>query len=186
MDATVVYGTTDFKFKNTRKYPVKIVASAKNGVATVSIYGIKEEKEYTFSFRTTTISTMPTSTKYVDDPTVPQGIEKVKQKGANGKKTETYMIKMLDGKVVSTTLLSKDTYDPMQKIVIRGTKGATTNNSTNTTQNTTNTTTEKTQTTNKTETTQQEQAPKTETPTQATPQTTEKEQSKEDKEQTSN
>ena len=28
MDATVVYGMTDFKFKNTRKYPVKIFASA--------------------------------------------------------------------------------------------------------------------------------------------------------------
>ncbi len=127
MDATVVYGTTDFKFKNTRKYPVKIVASAKNGVAVVSIYGIKEETEYTFSFRTVTISTLPTSTKYVDDPTLAAGTEKIKQKGANGKKTETYMYKMLNGKVISTTLLSKDTYDPMQKIIIRGTKGLQTN-----------------------------------------------------------
>lgn len=133
MDATVVYGMTDFKFKNTRSYPIKIVASAKNGVATVSIYGIKEEKEYTFSFRTVTVSSIPTSTRYVDDPTLPVGTEKVKQKGANGRKTETYMTKMLDGKVVSTTLLSKDTYDAMQKIILRGTKGvASTSSDTNT------------------------------------------------------
>ena len=84
MDATVVYGMTDFKFKNTRKYPVKIIASAKNGVATVSLYGIKESEEYTFSFRTVTVSTIPTSIKYVDDPTLVVGTEKVKQKGANG------------------------------------------------------------------------------------------------------
>ena len=47
-DATVVYGLTDFKFKNTRQYPVRISASARNGIATISIYGIKEENEYTF------------------------------------------------------------------------------------------------------------------------------------------
>lgn len=125
MDATVVYGMTDFKFKNTRKYPVKIIASAKNGVATVSVYGIKESEEYTFSFRTVTVSTIPTSTKYIDDATLPAGTEKVKQKGANGKKTETYMTKMLNGKIVETKILSRDTYDAMQRIVLRGTKGAT-------------------------------------------------------------
>lgn len=125
MDATVVYGMTDFKFKNTRKYPVKIIASAKNGVATVSVYGIKESEEYTFSFRTVTVSTIPTSTKYIDDATLPAGTEKVKQKGANGKKTETYMTKMLNGKIVETKIISRDTYDAMQRIVLRGIKGAT-------------------------------------------------------------
>ena len=171
MDATVVYGMTDFKFKNTRKYPVKIIASAKNGVATVSVYGIKESEEYTFSFRTVTVSTIPTSTKYIDDATLPVGTEKVKQKGANGKKTETYMTKMLNGKIVETKILSRDTYDAMQRIVLRGTKGATnttttennktTNNSGTTGGNTSNkgtetqpTTTqpEKTNTTNNTKT----------------------------------
>ncbi len=126
MDATVVYGMTDFKFKNTRKYPIKIIASAKNGVATVSLYGIKEAEEYTFSFRTVTVSTLPTSTKYVEDPTLAAGVEVVQQKGANGRKTETYMTKMLNGKVISTTVLSRDTYDAMQKIIRRGTKGAAT------------------------------------------------------------
>ena len=45
-DATVYYGSIDFVFKNTRKYPIKIVTNSKNGVCKVSIYGIKEEKEY--------------------------------------------------------------------------------------------------------------------------------------------
>ena len=45
-DATVVYGSLDFKFKNTRKYPVKLEAYIKSGVATVSIYGLKEDVEY--------------------------------------------------------------------------------------------------------------------------------------------
>ena len=125
-DATVVYGVTDFKFKNTRKYPVRIVASANNGIATISMYGIKEENEYTFKFSTKTVASIPTTTKYVEDASLPAGTEKVKQKGANGLKTETYITKMLNGKVISTKILSKDTYDAMQRIVLKGTSGSTT------------------------------------------------------------
>lgn len=130
-DATVVYGAIDFKFKNTRKFPVRIVASAKNGIATVSMFGIKEENEYTFSFSTKTVGTIPSTTKYEEDATLPEGTEKVKQKGANGLKTETYITKMLNGKAVSTTLLSKDTYDAMARIIIRSTKGDTSNTAPN-------------------------------------------------------
>lgn len=129
-DATVVYGLTDFKFKNTRTYAIKIKASVSNGIATVSIYGIKEENEYTTSFETKTISTIPFTVKYVDDATLNAGTEKIKQKGTNGLISETYMIKSLNGKVVSRELLSRDTYSAMQKIVLKGTK-ATTNNSNN-------------------------------------------------------
>lgn len=126
-DATVVYGATDFKFKNTRNFPVKIVASAKNGIATVSMFGIKEENEYTFSFSTKTVASIPFTTKYEEDATLPAGTEKVKRKGVNGLKTETYITKMLNGKVVSTTLLSKDTYDAMTKVIIKATKEETPN-----------------------------------------------------------
>lgn len=126
-DATVVYGATDFKFKNTRNFPVKIVASAKNGIATVSLFGIKEENEYTFSFSTKTVASIPFTTKYEEDATLPAGTEKVKRKGVNGLKTETYITKMLNGKVISTTLLSKDTYDAMTKVIIKATKEETPN-----------------------------------------------------------
>ena len=121
-DATVAYGVTDFKFKNSRKYAIKIKASASNGVATIEIFGIKEEVEYQISFDTKTISTIPYTVKYIDDNTLKTGTEVVKQKGANGIVTETYLIKSLNGQVVSNTLLSKDTYSDMQRIVLRGTK----------------------------------------------------------------
>ena len=128
-DATVVYGSTDFKFKNTRQYPIRIIATANAGIATISIYGIKEENEYTFKFSTKTISTIPYSTQYIDDSTLPQGTEVVKQKGANGLITQTYISKYLNGKLISTELLSRDTYSAMTRIVRRGT-GAVTNSST--------------------------------------------------------
>lgn len=132
-DATVVYGVTDFKFKNTRQYPVRMIASAKNGIATVSLYGIKEENEYTFSFNTKTIATIPYTTQYQEDASLTAGKEVIKQKGTNGLTTETYITKMLNGKVVSTTLLSRDTYSAMTRIVIKGTKETTSQTQDNTT-----------------------------------------------------
>ena len=139
-DATVVYGSTDFKFKNIRSYPIRIVASAQNGVATVTFYGIKEEQEYEFTITPKVIATIPYTTKYIDDNTLEEGKEVVEQKGTNGLKTKTYITKMLNGKVISTTLLSTDTYSAMTRIVRRGTKKvntvpATTNETKKTTTN---------------------------------------------------
>ena len=45
-DATVVYGAQDFKFKNTRNYPIKIICSVNNGIAKFDIYGLRESNEY--------------------------------------------------------------------------------------------------------------------------------------------
>ena len=149
-DATVVYGSTDFKFKNTRSYPIRIVASAQNGVATVTFYGIKEEQEYEFTITPKVIATIPYTTKYIDDNTLEEGKEVVEQKGTNGLKTKTYITKMLNGKVISTTLLSTDTYSAMTRIVRRGTKKVTTvPATTNETKKTTTNQNNKTQNTNK-------------------------------------
>ena len=163
-DATVVYGSTDFRFKNTRTYPVKIIASAKNGIATVSIFGIKEaDREYTYSFSTETVSTIPYTTKYVEDSSLAAGKEVVKQKGANGLVTKTYMTKRLDGKVVSTELLSKDTYSAMQRIVNRGTAKTTSNQSSSNTPEPVTTNPETNQEETVTQKEPEQQAPDTET-----------------------
>lgn len=45
-DATVAWGSTDFKFENRRDYPIKIESSVSGGVAKVSIYGLKTNEDY--------------------------------------------------------------------------------------------------------------------------------------------
>lgn len=136
-DATVSWGFLDFKFKNTRTYPIKIVATAKNGIAKVSFYGIKEETEYEVVIQSKVLSYIPYSVKYIEDSTLEEGKEKVVQSGYNGCKSEAYRILKLNGKVVSKTLLSRDTYDPMQKIVRIGTKKTTTTTTTKNNESTT-------------------------------------------------
>ena len=120
-DATVVWGSQDFKFKNTRKYPVRITATVQGGVATVQVWGLKEEVEYDITIETKKISTIAYTTQYIQDASLPAGEQKVVQNGSNGRKVEAYKVKRLNGKVVSTTLLSKDTYNAMKKIVHVGT-----------------------------------------------------------------
>lgn len=122
-DATVVYGAIDFKFKNTRKYPIKIKSTVSGGVARVQIYGMKEETEYEVKIETKITGSIPMKTVYEDDTTLEKGKEKVEQKGHNGTYSEAYKVVYLNGKVVSRTLLSKDKYNQMSTIIKRGTKG---------------------------------------------------------------
>lgn len=123
-DATVSWGSIDFKFKNSREYPIKIEARAKNGVCEMSIYGIKEEKEYKVEIESNVLSYIPYTTKYENDSSLTEGKEVVEQSGYNGCTSEAYRVLKLNGEVVSRTLLSKDTYDPMTRIIKRGTKKA--------------------------------------------------------------
>lgn len=86
-DATVVYGAIDFKFKNTRDYPIKITCSVSNGIATFNIYGLRNDNEYDVE-----ISSRVTGTT------------------ANAIYSEAYRILKQNGQVVKSELLSRDTY----------------------------------------------------------------------------
>ena len=45
-DATVAYGSLDFRFKNNRSYPIKIASSVQGGYCTVQIYGLRTDDDY--------------------------------------------------------------------------------------------------------------------------------------------
>lgn len=45
-DATVAYGSLDFRFKNSRSYPIKIDSKVENGYCTVRIYGLRMEDDF--------------------------------------------------------------------------------------------------------------------------------------------
>lgn len=120
-DATVSYGSLDFQFKNTRKYPIKIVASVSNGIATASIYGLKEDPEYTVQITHARTGSIPFSVEEIPDPELPAGETVVKQNGSNGCRSVAYKEIYLDGVLVSKELLSSDTYSAMNRIIRVGT-----------------------------------------------------------------
>ena len=116
-DATVVYGAYDFKFKNTRKYPIMLKTSIGSGVARIDVFGIKEDVEYEVEISSKILSYTPFKVVRENDSSLAPGKERVAQNGMNGCKSITYKILKLNGKEVSRTLLSSDTYDPMNKII---------------------------------------------------------------------
>lgn len=116
-DATVVYGTQDFRFKNSRTYPIKIEANVANGIAEFKIHGIKEEVEYEIKIIPVTTQTIPYETEYVPDPTLVPGQQVIKQAGHSGYKVTTYIEKRLAGAVISKEVLSNDTYKAMKTVI---------------------------------------------------------------------
>ena len=86
-DATVAWGSTDFQFKNTRDYPIKIEVDVSGGVASVGIYGLLTDDEYDISITTKTVKST-SSTLVVD----------------------SFKVYKRDGQVVNTEKLYRDTY----------------------------------------------------------------------------
>lgn len=123
-DATVVWGAKDFKFVNSRSYPIKIEASVSNGIAEFKFHGIAEETEYEIKIIPVVTSSIPFSVVYEDDPTLPAGVEHLKQGGHAGCRVTTYKEVRLNGTTISKDIITTDTYSPMKKIIVRGIAGA--------------------------------------------------------------
>lgn len=86
-DAMVSIGSQDFQFKNNRNYPIKVIATTGPGTITCKILGLKQDTEYDVKLYSRVISKTDTKTK-----------------------VETYKLLYLNGKEVSRTWLSTDTY----------------------------------------------------------------------------
>ena len=116
-DATVVWGTKDFKFKNSRSYPIKIEASVRNGIAEFKIHGVQEEKEYEIRILPVTTGSIPYTTSYIQDPTLAPGQQIVSQAGHAGYRVTTYKEVRYNGEVISKDVITNDTYKPMQTVI---------------------------------------------------------------------
>ncbi|MGI5963276.1 MAG: VanW family protein [Lawsonibacter sp.] len=95
MDATVWYGSTDFRFKNNTDYPIKIVTESydKGGERklTVKIYGTNVDGSYAIPERVQSNWIQP-GTSYVADESVPRGtlVLDKKQNSYRGRTAHTY------------------------------------------------------------------------------------------------
>ncbi|MDO8685620.1 MAG: VanW family protein [Clostridiales bacterium] len=123
-DATVSYGTQDFKFKNSTPWPVKISAwVTKENRVYFSIEGTNlNPPERTLGYEGKTIKTIDFKLKYVDDPTLLSGTTIVKQEGMKGYTVETYKIVKVNGEEISREFLHTSTYRALDKEILKGTK----------------------------------------------------------------
>ncbi len=87
-DATVVWGSQDFQFKNRRNYPIKIETYVSDGVANVKIYGLRTDDDYDKIYLTT---------------------ETIKNSG-NSLVVDSYRVFEKNGRVVNKYKMYRDTY----------------------------------------------------------------------------
>ncbi len=120
-DATVSYGTIDFKFKNNKETPVKFEVIADGSTLTVNIYGRKKYIK-DISIETTITGYTPYTVNEIKDENMYEGERKTEEKGSNGTRTESYKIVKENGEIVSKTLLAKSSYTPTSEVVRVGTK----------------------------------------------------------------
>ena len=116
-DATVVWGSTDFKFKNERDYPIKIESSVSDGIARVAIYGFRRETEYDIEIETQKVKTINYSTTYQKKSGYSSG--ELIQSGLNGSVWDSWRVYKLGGQVIKREKLYRDTYDAQNKIIAR-------------------------------------------------------------------
>ena len=86
LDATVVWGLTDFQFKNNRNYPIKILCSVANGVCNFQIRGLATPDDCQVKISATSSST------------------------ATSINAVTYKTLSRNGQVISSEIISRDTY----------------------------------------------------------------------------
>jgi len=120
-DATVSYGTIDFKFKNNKETPVKFEVVHDGTTLTVNVYGRKKYIK-DISIETAITGSVPFSVTEIEDDTMYVGETKTEESGVNGTNVESYKIIKENGEVVSRSLLAKSSYSPQSKVVRVGTK----------------------------------------------------------------
>ncbi len=116
-DATVYYGSLDFRFKNSNQYPIYVGMQLGGGTLTVTMYGNLNEKK-NISISTVLDSTIAYPTEYQIDDSLTG--ERVIQGGANGKVVRSFR-NYLDaaGNVTYQESLGESYYQPMARIVAR-------------------------------------------------------------------
>lgn len=117
-DATVDYGTLDLRFKNPYDFPIAISSSFRPGMLAFQVLGIKDPG-MEVTILVTDHSSWSRGVKYVEDPNLPPGKEKVIEKGSNGHSAKTWRVVKRNGVEVSRELISRSRYAGGVKIIAR-------------------------------------------------------------------
>jgi vancomycin resistance protein YoaR len=118
IDATVNWGTVDFKFKNTTEYPIKIEAYMEKGYLYVNLYGTKTSTDR-IEVEYVVISTKDFKTVYKEDPSIAPGSQKEESSGHTGYVVDTYKyVYDAAGTLLSKTFIARSNYRSENKVIL--------------------------------------------------------------------
>lgn len=118
-DATVYYGSVDFRFKNNTPYPIKIECALEGAYVYVKIYGTKTE-EKTVSIERSVYNKVPFEKVEKPDESIARGARKIDVYGHTGYTVETYrVVKDEKGAVLRKTFEAKSVYKKLDEVILR-------------------------------------------------------------------
>lgn len=117
LDATISWGTLDYKFRNNTNYPIRISAVTEGNNLIVKLYGTKENDNYVKE-EIHRLSTTPFSTVYVVDESLAAGKTDERVHAYTGYKYEVYRcVYDGDGNLLSRTFENTSTYSYRDKVI---------------------------------------------------------------------
>jgi vancomycin resistance protein YoaR len=119
-DATLWYGSKNFRFKNTSGKHAYLQLDVGKNYLEVNIFGTKHVDQVLLESEI--LEKVSPPVREIKDPNLSVGDTEVVEKGAYGYKSVAYQIIKKDGKVVERKELSRDYYKPMERVIRVGTK----------------------------------------------------------------
>ncbi len=119
LDATVVYGVIDLRFRNNTPCPIALVAEAKNGRMVVRVLGAERYRR-AVKLQRVVHAVIPAPVKTFPTTSLPAGVRKVKDKGQRGWRVSVYRIIEEPGKPPIREKVTTDFYRPQPRIVLVG------------------------------------------------------------------
>ena len=117
-DATVSYGSLDFKFKNNTDYPIKLITVREGSQMKVTIMGTKVDDK-TVRLETEILETLTPETIKKTDSSLKPGETEVQQSAVTGYKTITYKYVTVNGETTKE-VANRSSYRKRDKIVLVG------------------------------------------------------------------
>ena len=121
-DATVDYGSFDLVIENSLDHPVSFSGSMGKGNLTFRVLGAKDPST-SYKVVSEVLKSWSNGVKYVNDPSLPLGKEKVVEKGAQGYLATTSRVVLRDGVEVSREKLGTSRYKGGVKIIAKNLAG---------------------------------------------------------------
>jgi vancomycin resistance protein YoaR len=114
LDATVVDGAQNFRFKNDRPYPIVIGLTVDEGRVYASLHGPTRDHNVTFIRHID--ATLPFEERVIEDRSLPSGLRVLSQRGVPGFKITRFRIVSDETTHVSVRERSQDSYPPTAQL----------------------------------------------------------------------
>lgn len=119
-DATVAYGSIDFRFANNTDYPLRIEVNRTGSKVNVKLLGTQMTDGKEVQLYTKTTESTPHGEKWKYDPSLATGTTKIDTAGSNGYRVNTYRKVTINGEVARDEFLHESVYVPCDTVVLYG------------------------------------------------------------------